>query len=358
MNTSIKHTSLIITLFSAIVILGVGCGGRADEQDTSNHSTETTSTASGALSLTAKDPEKGLLSGTFEYNGYTIRFDVARGEEMEKFYQSEGNPTHQIDARLCDERHYCFFEQAGGHAFANSDWISNNENNSPTSEQALQNNRTTWQLHQHLLSIGKNGFLGLEEEYQVLLYSTDIPPEEWGLPIMDVQKENQLNLGTPQKGVLAYVNGATGTYYARFEIWWQYITFWSIPITAGEHTSTWTKMRNSSNVLTRQYVTCNHGACADWSGMHIFCDRDFYNRADQIPFNTKCNVPATTGTMHPSGYTGCCNTRYNANPLFNNGHVCNDDSNLQLRMMVYNTTVVFGPFCDDTSLARYAPSCL
>lgn len=356
MNKSLQRIFQRFTCLMALVIFGVGCGGAVEEPQ------KVTEVApEGTLTFTAKDPEKGLLSGTFEYDGYTIRFDVARGPEMAWWYQTKGNPIHQSDARLCDMRHYCFHERAGGHAFADPDWVPINENNSPTSEQAIQNSRTTWKLHQYLLSIGNADFQDLEEEYQILLTSTNLPPEQWGLPLMELQnelqKEKQLNLETPQKGVLAYVNNAAGTHYARFEIWWQYISFRGITVKAGEHTSTWTRVKDRNNIFTREYITCNHGACANDSGMRIFCGRDFYNRADQIPFNNRCNVPATTGTMHPSGTTNCCNTRYNANYWPSDGHVCNDDSALQLQMMIYNTATVYAPFCGDTSLARWAPSC-
>lgn len=358
MVKGIKSVSLVFVMTLVMVIFGAGCGGKADESVGKIDSTESISTAPGTLTFTKKDPEKGLLSGTFEYDGYTISFDVARGPEMEKFYQTKGNPIHQSDSRLCDDRGYCFHGQSGGHAFVDPEWVPENEASSPTDGQAIQNYQTAWRLHQYLLSVGNGDFQGLEEEYQILLFNTNFPPEEWGSPIKDVQIEKELNLGTPQKGVLAYVNGATGTYYARFEIWWQYISFKGITITAGEHTSTWTKVKNANNTLMQDYVTCNHGACANWSGMSIFCGRDFYNRANQIPFNTKCDVPATTGAMHPTGYVGCCSTRYNANYWSSDGHVCNDDSSLQLRMMIYNTTVVFAPFCGDTTLARWAPSCI
>jgi len=355
MNTSIKRISLATALLSAMVILGAGCGGRADEPTASNGTTEATSTVLGTLTFTTRDPEKGLLSGTFEYDGYTIRFDVARGPEMEKLYQSEGNPIHSIDARVCDEKYFCFSQQAGGHAFADPNWVpDNSEANAPDDDRALKNNQTTWKLRQHLLILGKDDFEGLGEEYQTLLNVSNIPPEEWGLPIMELQKQKQLNLGTPQKGVLAYVNGTTGPYTVRFEIAWQYVVFAYLQV--GEHTSTLTRVYDSNGGVRNRFVSCNHGACADWSNMSIFCRRDFSNRGIELPFNNKCDVPSTNGTTHPSGASICCNTPYNWTGA-SNTHVCNDDSERQLQAMVYNTKLLFTPYCGDSVLARFAPAC-
>ena len=333
------------------MIFAAGCGGATE----GTSQPEATAKAPGTLTFTTKDPEKGLLSGTFEYDGYTILFDVARGEENPWIERAGGGTAYSqaIDARLCDEQHFCFSQQAGSHSFADQGWAPNNsETNAPDNERTLKNNRTMWKLHQHLMIIGNKDFKGLEEEVGTLANISNTPPEEWGIPAVDVQKEKLLNLGTPQKGVLALsAVAATGTYTQRFHIWWQYVGG-----SLGEHSSTWTRVYTASGSLTNQLTTCNHGACANQSGMSPLCTKDFTNRVIYIPYSSQCVASTFPGTMHTSA-SGCCMSPYNVLPGLTPSHVCNDDSRFQRDYMIQGSVPQSSPYCADIVTAIYAPMC-
>jgi hypothetical protein len=136
----------------------------------------------GTITFTTKDPEKGLLSGTFENNGYTIRFDVARGGENPMIMRvlSDNTPHYSIDVRVCDEKKFCFAQQAGGDSFADPNFVQDNsEENGPDNERAAKNFETLWVLHQKLIKMGPTDFAGLTEEYDALVSMSNDPPDQW-----------------------------------------------------------------------------------------------------------------------------------------------------------------------------------
>lgn len=344
MNTTV--ITKILPLLVITLLFGAGCGGATEE--TTRQETPVAE-APGTLTFTLKDPEKGLLSGTFENEGYTVTFDVARGEEMAIWYQAKGNPTHEIDARICDEKHFCFLEQAGGHSFANQAWIpDNSETNAPDDERALKNSKIVWQLHQKLLQLEPESFKGLEEELYTLKKQSNIPPEQWNLnaPVTNTQS----NARTLQKSVLALA-AVMNTYMQRFAISWQYV-----PGYVGEHSSAWAIVYTSGGTFVKNFITCNHGACANDSGMSPFCYRDFMNRSTTIPYNVNCSGPASQGFKHGSG-TGCCYSIYGLIPGITS-HVCNDDTTLQRDFMIANGYPPNTQYCSDLWVNRYTPSCM
>lgn len=323
-----------------------GCGG-ATEETMQYRATEK---APGTLTFTTKDPEKGFLSGTFENGGYTIRFDVARGEENPLSERlAAGAPSHAIDVRICDEKHFCFAQQAGGHAFADPSWVEDNsEANGPDDARALKNQKVKRELHQKLNEIGSKEFDGLREEYQSLLdASADPPGSEYYLN----GSSSQILLNeTPQKGVLA-LSAVSATYTHQHWMKKQGVFFGSI---FGDHSASYVRVLTSTGAVYSEYWTCNHGTCGNVSTMNTYCIRNYSNRPATIPINTRCIANAIPGTMHPSGYAGCCTTQYNFSGV---SHVCNDDTRLQRDFMIAG-----GPmstlYCGDTSLMQYAPPCI
>lgn len=136
----------------------------------------------GTITFITKDPEKGLLSGTFENNGYTIRFDVARGGENPMIMRvlSDNTPHYSIDVRVCDEKRFCFANRSGGDSFADPSWIpDNSEENGPDNERAAKNFETLWVLHQKLIKMGTADFAGLTEEYDALVSMSNEQPDQW-----------------------------------------------------------------------------------------------------------------------------------------------------------------------------------
>jgi|WetSurMetagenome_2_1015567.scaffolds.fasta_scaffold69709_2 hypothetical protein len=134
----------------------------------------------GTITFTTKDPEKGILSGTFENDGYTIRFDVARREANPAIMVllSKNTPHYAIDVRICDERQFCFAQRAGGDAFADPNWHEDDsEKNIPDDQRATKNHETMKLLHRKLVELGPNDFTGLTEEYQALVSLSDEPPD-------------------------------------------------------------------------------------------------------------------------------------------------------------------------------------
>lgn len=342
-------TSRISVVFASLIMVSLvsGCGGASEE----TLQYETTVKAPGTLTLTTKDSEKGLISGTFENDGYTIRFDVARGEEnplSERLVA--GAPSHAIDVRICDEKHFCFAQQAGGHAFADTSWVADNsEANVPDDIRAKKNIKIRREFHQKLYEVGSKEFSGLREEYQSLLDASGNSESSYlnEIPLSDTPLSE-----TPQKGVLSLVSATVSATYTQQHVMRKIgIFFGSI---AGDHSASLIRTYTASGTWLTDYWTCNHGTCGNSNTMNNYCIRNYTNRPLALPINTRCDAGFSPGTMHPVGPAGCCTTQYNFTGI---SHVCNDDTRLQRDFMISG-----GPmsavYCGDTVLARYAPSCI
>lgn len=84
------------------------------------------------------------------------------------------------------------------------------------------------------------------------------------------------------------------------------------------------------------YVTCNHGTCADDAAMQYRCQNIVYP-AIQRPFSI---LPCDSVSSY--GFTS-------------GTHVCNDDTLVQYNMVVYNNSGL--TTCTDSSLRLWAPAC-
>lgn len=345
--------SIVLTAVTVFVTAGLvsGCGGSTEE--TSSY--DATADSPGTLTFTVKDAEQGFISGTFESeDGYTIRFDVARGEENPWFERlAAGAPSHGIDVRICDEKHFCFSQQAGGHAFADPTWVEDNsEANGPDDARARKNQEVKKELRQKLEDVDAGEFRGLKEEYQALFDATGNGGTEWEPPPQpNTSSSESSESESPQKGVSALKVAATGSYTQQHWMRKVGILFGSV---VGDHSASYVRVLTSAGSLYSEYWTCNHGTCGNSSSMNNYCIRNYTGRSATIPINTRCMVPASPGTMHPTGYDGCCLTQYNFTGI---SHVCNDDTRLQRDFMIagapMNTL-----YCQDTVLAQYAPSCI
>jgi hypothetical protein len=337
-----------------------GCGGKVDESDTTSKES-----FPGTIEFTTKDPVQGLLNGTFESDGHKINFEVARREANPTEELGQNTPLYAIDGRICDENKFCFANQAGGHAFADPNWVpDDSEENTPDNEDATKNFKTAWDLNQKLAEYGIGDFDGLTEEYQALVNISNEPPEKWITSQSDsceTELNTESNQENPEKDVSALKVAATNTYKHHFEIHAELLYYQPNPILPGIlpplvsawHSSTYTKVLASNGSTYSSYETCNHGACA--KSIPKACERDFSSRPKTIPINTKCIADATAGTKHPKGYTGCCMTQYNVLPG-TVSHVCNDDSRLQRDFMIANGPVG-QTYCSDKITASAPPSC-
>lgn len=345
MKAKLSNTLGITCCLFATLLLGAGCGAKAEVTQQGNPES-----VEGALNIETKDAQKGIIAGTFEYQGHRIRFDIVRGEKNPWQEVAFGNgPEYAIDGQLCDdETHFCFAQQAGGHALANVDWVPNNSaSNGPDEVRSKKNVQTEWQLHQKLEQMGSADFEGLSEEYQSLLNLSNLPPDKWQL------SPDQLNERTPDKSVLSLSVAAANTYIQQFQMWKRYVT--GTPLY--EHSSSYVYIFTSGGSYYSSYYTCNHGSCAGASDMNYWCGKNYYSRPPTIPFNTRCPEPASNGAMHPGGSVDCCMSQYNVLPLVIS-HVCNDDTHLQRDFIALGSTPQNVLYCSDLQVAYYAPSCL
>ncbi|MFA5129295.1 MAG: hypothetical protein WC477_00055 [Patescibacteria group bacterium] len=341
MKTKLSNTLGITFCLFAMVLLGAGCGAKTGETQQGNSDV---SSIPDSLTFETKDATSGVMSGNYEYNGYTVHFDVVRGGLNPIEELGPDSPRHAIDVRICDEKHFCFAEQAGGHAFASSTWADNtNEENVPDDARGLKNFQTSWQLHQKLLRLGQGEFMGLEEEYRALMDVTNHSPGS----LTEPPPPNQLNERTLEKSVLS-IKPLVTTYTQQFQIWTQPVVW------IAQHSSMFIKVLTSGGTPISTYATCNHGSCGSSSGMTFKCSNSFSDRPSTIPVRVQCAQPHTNGTMHPGG-DGCCTTQYNITPGVVS-HVCNDDTRLQRDFMIAGAPMS-KPYCGDTTVAAYAPNC-
>ena len=335
------HSLLFFTTF-VFVLLGAGCAGKTESDAPSGP-------PAGTINFIEKNPQTGVLRGTYEYQGYTIKFDIVRGgENPVDEVVGGGAPTHAIDSRLCDAEGFCFSEAAGGHALADPDWIAQNQAAVPDAERAKKNWTASWNLHSDLQRLDPKTFPGLEEELQALENVSYTPPNHPAEPSTSTQSNAE---GTPQKGVLSINVAAANTYRHYFRIMKKIV--FNLPYS--EHSSTWTIVLDSSNNQISQYATSNHGTYAYDPSMSLKCYRSFTNRPATVPFRSYCPEPATQGVMHPPGTINCCSSAYG---FLNANHVCNDDSALQRDMIVMDGVITPEPaYCRDNSIQMTAPNC-
>lgn len=340
------------------MIFGFGCSGRVEEAPQEGNISPAESTT-GTLVFVEKDATKGILRGTYTLEGHEIKFEVIRGEatppEAMKIYP--GVTSHSIDVRLCGAHNFCFINGAGSHSLANDDWIQQDINYEPTSEDSIKNFKSAWGLHNDLDRQATGTFDGLIEEVQILKEATNQPPETINAIPEEYDpynlKPKTLNQGTPSKSVLSLSATAT-TYTHILQIWRQMIV---VPF--AYHSSTYSKSYSSATgALISLYYTCNHGACAGASNIMLYCSRNFTGRSSSaLPMYARCSEPATIATYHPSSaLRNCCQSMYSYGPL-DLSHVCNDDSRIQRDLMIAGTTSVSAPYCSDRYLQGQAPSC-
>lgn len=330
-----------IAMMSLMVVFGAGCGGKAENQT----AVESEGSASGTIQFLEKDAQKGIIRGTYDYQGHVIKFEVVRGNEnpiLARLFEPDA-PSHSIDFRLCDDRGWCFVNKAGGHSLTNPDWIKEDANAIPDDEQALKNAAARWALHHDLGLLDQKEFEGLGEEYQSFSDGTNEPPEMWYRPNPPPTSTTQsmLNEETPQKGVLSLaIATAAGTYTQRIELKRKDAV---TPLT--DHTATYTRVYSAAGSIVNSLITCNHGTCADDSVMTLLCYRVYTSRPLSIPMKVKCNdAAAIPGAAHVYGGTGCCTTVYG---LTTGTHVCNDDAHLQMAMMQAGAPLT-GVYCGDS----------
>lgn len=339
-----NFTSLIssIVCVCALTIFGVGCGGQVEESS----KTETMTPATvGILTFETKDPATGIVRGTYEYQGHSIKFEAIRGEknpEISKLMYGY-SPEYAVDARLCSEQSFCFSQGAGGHAIANSTWVQATTTD-PTEEEAIIYNIVTKAFHEDIKRfISGNEDEGLTEEFMRLRSISDMTPPD--LPELQTPPQRQSN-GTPCKGVLAI--NQSKPYRHIFEIWW------GLAVKVAEHSSTRSISASSTGIILNQMDTANHGSSPRDPGMNRSCSRVFPNRPIVLPIRKDCTRVPTFGVSHIPTEINCCQSAYGMNP---GTHVCNDDSRLQRDMMIANGNIAEPSYCSDWTPQGWAPSC-
>jgi hypothetical protein len=339
MNIMIKRITLLFTCLIGMVIFGVGCGGVVDQ----SQKTATERKPTGTISFTEKDPEKGILRGTYTLDGYTIKFEAIRGQKnppLSKIIDPE-SPEYAVDGRFCDGEGYCFANALGGHAFANSDWIKEKETE-PTQSESLENNKALWAFHQDLQLLRQTDVLkDFPDELEMLDGLSNMPSP---YPLQQSKSE-----GTSCKDVLSLsATFSSSSYTHVFEIWRK------AALGLGDHSATRSFAMDSVNIIRNQVITANHGTFAATSSMILKCNRPFTGRTVALPIQNDCNTPISpaSASMH-SNPVGCCSTAYS---FFPGGHVCNDDSRIQRDVMIANGPIS-ASYCSDWMLQGWAPNC-
>jgi hypothetical protein len=356
MTKTIQRSILQFTCFFALVIFGAGCGGNVEEPQKVIEDRE----PAGTITFVEKDAMRGVIRGTYNLEGYETRFEVIRGDATppEAMNIYPGVTSHSIDVRVCDSQNFCFINGTSGHGLTSSDWIIEDSNREPTSDESAKNFKNIWSLHQEISRAPTGTFDGLEEEIQSLLDATNQPPESTnGIPpeYDPYQlKPKSLNKGTPQNGVLSLTLSTTASYTHILQIWRQKL-IWPFAY----HSSSSSKVFDSNGQIVSIFYTCNHGACSNGSNtsMTLYCSRNFSDRSTATPpTNVPCDDSAKIGTLHAQDDSiGCCMSQYSYVPLALS-HVCNDDTRLQRDIMIADSPIA-ASFCADRYLQGQAPYC-
>lgn len=338
--TSIMRFPTFGVVFAILTLLGTGCV--ASMPDARLEGSEPL----GVIAFTERDADRGVLRGTYEYDGYVISFEAIRGESNPMWDLT--GPRFATDARLYDGEDFSFALQGGGHTVENGDWASAGV--PPDDERAFLNQQAAWALRQDLGALDLTDLVGLEEQIDALRGLSDVPhPSSGELPRTSPPPDEVQSLDdtAPGTGVVSYSLSSTWTYTHYLQIYWKPLY---IP---AEHSSTRTVSVSSTGAWVRLVRTCNHGSCPGDAGFYWRCGRSFGSRPLDLPIATgsTCGTTWFYGSWHSSGDTNCCGTPYGTHPFM---HVCNNDSRLQRdRMIALSSTASSNCYLADL----YAPNC-
>jgi hypothetical protein len=267
----------------------------------------------------------GGLTGTFTQGGQTVRFAAIRGEANDQSVDP-GAPPFAVDARWSD--------------LANrSILLSGAEDLLPaaTSEEEVDGVTRLQELK-----------LALEGARQLADHpaAAGLTPERTALVDL-AEVVSKTTLVHAPEGDVPYA--CTIAYSHQLSVKWQSVAV------LGQHSSVglWSYKRGT-NCLDTAYgykQSCNHGACANASGMATKCSWASGWRSAAWPV-WYAEPSTSTGTV-----SGACRTTYS---LLSGHHVCNDDSYIQVYGIKNNASYpsgTSGGTCNDGSLRASAPGC-
>lgn len=286
------------------------------------------------------------VAGRYVENRRTIAFETRLGPEKPSGQRTPDDPvTHEVDARLLSEDGFPFSMKIGGHAFIDDTWAEYEDDSGDAVERA-EDFRMGRRMAKALAGFDWPG------DASSLVALRDL----------GAANDDEALVSTPRPegpGVaLTPMSVSTTGYYHTISVPRKYVValFGSL---AGYHSATWAKDYKvnppiPSTGLMQQVITCNHGTCADV--MATSCSERFDNRPSTLPTYAKSKCGTFVGVNSHGAEVGCCNTWYD---LGGSGHVCNDDSAVQLSLIRGYTVADLTNTCADGKLRKDPPaSCL
>lgn len=292
-----------------LISFAVGCGNTGSSEGNCNFQ-PTQNLNSG---LTIYKASGGELCGSYRSGENAIHFQTVRGEDLVLGVNTidPDAPAYAVSARILDQDGNPIAVAIGGHDDRISSWLEKvdglgSSNPDLSSTFALAQEATD--------ALSKAAPSGFEEEINVLKRrSVTAAPE-----VSSSKLTNKMQ-----------TLSSTWRYWIR--IFRKDAFFNGSP---ADHSAVIVNVTRPDGWMTN-YVTCNHGTCADDPAMQYKCQNLVYP-ATQRPFAIlPCDSVSSYGLLYGQ-------------------HVCNDDTQVQYNMIVYNNSSL--ATCTDWP-AYWAPAC-
>ncbi|HEY5955215.1 MAG TPA: hypothetical protein VIV60_01630 [Polyangiaceae bacterium] len=323
----------------AMLALASGCGGAVQE-----------SGASGELTVVQADEASGKLVAKFHKGGREITFDMRLGGIMEvPPDERAGDATRmKIDAQVLDRNGQPIYMQMAGDEFIDPSW--------------------KMPVLKDIDATEREKDFALLQESETAILEAQLPGsfEELRLGALQVARAIGSDAFTAKADPQA-ANAAQGAKRAQAAIVWDNsatVKYWDYQIyrkdaffngSIFDHTAVLLRGWNSNYQVVFTAVSCNHGYCANTNVMTHLCTMPGFLPDDGTASRYFYNEPSGNTTVS----SGCSTA---VNYLGYNGHVCNDDTILQINAIKYDrsyprSTGVAGE-CDDSTANWWAPNCI
>lgn len=291
------------------------CGEIDAVVESDNDVCEFQSTTQLSVGLTIYKAAEGELCGSYRSGDMSIHFHTQRGEKLvhgENTVDPDA-PEYSVNARILDQTGQPIAVSIGDSDSDPSYWLTSI---SRLEHEPIPEDDSSYYLAQEAMAeLAHHPSIGdFPEELRVLTRRsyTGAPTKD------DINDDSQITKSSQWR------------YWIR--IMKKYAS-WSGR--AGDHSAVIVNVRRPDGRIFN-YVTCNHGTCADSQSMNYKCQKIVY-----------------TSRSRPFSVLPC--DQYTSYGLQPGRHVCNDDTYMQYNMIVRGSTS--SSTCRDWSLRRRAPSC-
>lgn len=298
---------------AVLMLFTVGCGmNLPDAEQKADGTAAFKSVRDLNPGITIYKASNGELRGSYRSGKNAVHFQTVRGENLVFGVNTidPDAPAYSVSARILDQDGNPIAISFGGHDDRTSDWFNKVEGLGDSSPDL----NTSFALAQEGVNALSQAIIdGFDEEIKVLkrrsVTAAPINPSSEGIKTQAL---------------------TTWRYWIRMfrkDAWFNG--------NFADHSAVIVNETSPSGTIVN-YVTCNHGTCADDASMQFLCQNVVYPAYQHVVSMLPCDAVSSYG-------------------FFSGQHVCNDDTLVQYNLVVYNNNDI--TTCTDSSLRLWAPGC-